>query len=365
MHIPFVSLDAQHQPLRQALLDKMARLLDDGQFVLGGESEAFEDEYARYSGVAHAVGVGNGTDALRLCLEAAGIQPGDEVILPANTFVATALAVSATGAIPVPVDPDPVTANLTAEGIRTRITARTRAIIPVHLYGAPCPMDEILALAQEHGLYVVEDNAQAHGARYKNRRTGSLGHINATSFYPSKNLGALGDGGAITTQDPELARRVQLLRNFGSEKKYVHELAGHNTRLDTLQAAFLRVKLPLLDAWNAERQAAARRYRQNLASCKALALPHENEGHVYHLFVVRTPNREDLQRHLAEKNIHTQIHYPLPVHQQPAFGRLGYAPGDFPVAEQMSQEVLSLPLYIGLTDAGIDYVCEHITQFYK
>lgn len=348
-------------------MEKLARLLDEGQFVGGDELENFEAAYARFSGVNHAAGLSNGTDALTAGLHALGIGAGHAVLLPANTFMATALAVLAVGAKLVLAEPDELTYNLTAETAKAALTHNTTTLLPVHLYGRPCAMDGLMQLAGEKSLFVVEDNAQAQGARYKGRMTGSFGHINATSFYPSKNLGALGDAGAITTDNPELFAKVCLWRNLGSAEKYVHETLGRNARLDTLQAAFLLLKLEHLENWNTERRRMAARYTHNLRGCAPLVLPADDtDGEsVFHLYVVRAKERAALQDFLANRHIQTLIHYPTPIHRQPAFRELGYAAGDFPLTERLAGEVLSLPLYIGMTDAEIDYVCEHITQFYK
>lgn len=344
----------------------MAEVLDTGQFISGTPVEDFEAAYARFSGVKFAAGTGNGTDALTACLLALGTGPGHEVVLPANTFVATALAVHETGAKPVLAEPDEYTHNLSPASLQASLTAHTTTFIPVHLYGRPCALYDLWEFAKKHSLYMVEDNAQAQGAQYKGKSTGSFGHINATSFYPTKNLGALGDAGAVTTDDPELYERVCRWRNLGSTEKYRHDTLGRNSRLDTLQAAFLLLKLEHLENWNRERRRAAERYTRNLASCAALQLPaaDTDEEPVFHLYVVRARERERLQVFLAGKGIQTLVHYPVPIHLQPAFRHLGYAPGDFPVAERLAREVLSLPLFIGITDAEIDYVCEHIIQFY-
>lgn len=365
MKVPFVSLHNQHEMLREALLEKMKQALEDSAFILGKEVENFETEYARFSGTAHCVGVGNGTDALKICLQALAVKPGHEVLLPANSFIATATAVIETGAKPILADVDLNTCNLSVQSIDSHFTLNTTAIIPVHLYGTPCPMDEILAYAKGKSIYVVEDNAQAQGATYSGKVTGSFGAINATSFYPTKNLGALGDAGAITTDNPALFEKARLLRNLGSKQKYNHEIVGYNSRLDTLQAAFLSVKLPYVKTWNEERRRIAHRYNHNLASCKSIRLPLHTSNSVFHVYVIQTSERNALQHALQQKNIQTLIHYPTPIHLQPAFKSLGYGLGDFPVAEKLSQEVLSLPLYVGMTNDEIDYVCESILQFYQ
>lgn len=365
MKIPFVTLQNQHKMLQEPFLEKVKKALDDSSFILGKEVEEFEAAYGQFSGTTYCLGVGNGTDALKICLQALDIHVEDEVILPANTFVATAIAVSLTGAKPIIADVDAQSFNLSAKNIQQQLSPSTKAIIPVHLYGNPSPMHEILQLAKENSLHVIEDNAQAQGAQVDGKTTGSFGTINATSFYPSKNIGALGDAGAITTNNVELYNKARLLRNLGSENKYVHEIVGNNSRLDTLQAAFLSLKLPLLHGWNTERRKIAKRYAENLSGCTNIILPQTAGNSVFHLYVIRSNERNELQNFLHSEGVQTLIHYPLPIHLQPAFSYLGYGKGDFPVAETLCDEVLSLPLYIGMTDDEIDYVCEKIMQFYK
>lgn len=357
MSVAFLDLKALHAALHGELGEAFGRVLASGWFVLGPELEAFEAEFASYCGVRHCIGVGNGLDALHLILKACGIGPGDEVIVPANTFIATWLAVSHCGARPVPVEPLPDTYNIDPQRIETAITPHTRAIMPVHLYGQPADMDPILAIAGKYGLKVIEDAAQAHGARYKGRRTGGLGHAAGFSFYPGKNLGALGDGGAITTNDDELAKRIRCLRNYGSEMKYRHELPGFNSRLDELQAAFLRVKLRHLDDWNARRREIASAYLVGLSGT-GLDLPRVPSwaDTVWHLFVVRSRARQTLQASLATLGIQTLIHYPAPPHLQAAYRHLGLGEGSLPIAETMSREILSLPMDPFLTDADREKV---------
>lgn len=319
--------------------------MDGGWYIGGAETEAFETEWASYCGAAHAVGVANGLDALVLSLRALNIGEGDEVIVPSHTFVATWLAVSAVGAKPVPVEPDPLSYNIDPARILSAITPRTRAIIPVHLYGQPADLDPILDIAKSNGLSVIEDAAQAHGARYKGRRIGGHGDIVCWSFYPGKNLGALGDGGGITTNRADLAEKIRMLGNYGSREKYVHELAGTNSRLDPIQAAVLRVKLHHLDAWTAQRRSLAAEYAIALQD-SGLILPQEASyaEHVWHLYVVRSPERTRLMKVLADAGIGSQIHYPIPPHMQAAYGSLGYASNDFPIAHEVSSEVFSLPM---------------------
>lgn len=341
MSIPFLDLKAAYLSLKEQIDAAVARVLDSGWYILGPEVEAFESEFAEYCQAKEAVGVADGLSALHLALQAMDIGPGDEVIVPSNTFIATWLAVSQCGATPVPVEPNPLTFNIEAPQIQAALTPRTKAIIPVHLYGQPADLDPILALARQHDLWVLEDAAQAHGAKYKGARIGGHGDAVAWSFYPGKNLGAMGDGGAVTTNDTELAMRIRELRNYGSTEKYVHRVQGYNCRLDPLQAAVLRVKLAHLDPWNARRQSIAQQY---LAHIKApsFTLPSvlpEVEP-VWHLFVVQTAQRSAVQQHLQQQGIATLIHYPTPPHLQEAY-RLNMR---LPVAERMAAEVLSLPM---------------------
>jgi dTDP-3-amino-3,4,6-trideoxy-alpha-D-glucose transaminase len=320
--------------------------MDSGWVVLGPELEAFEAEFAGYCGAAHGVGVGNGLDAITLALRAAGVGAGAEVIVPAHTFIATWLAVEAVGARPVPVEVNAKTFTLEADAVAGAVTPRTAAVVPVSLYGHPVDLDPILALAEQHGLFVLEDAAQSHGALYKGRRTGSLAHATAFSFYPTKTLGALGDGGAVVTDDAGLAERLRRLRNYGQERKYLHREPGVNSRLDELQAAFLRVRLANLDAENVQRRRLAALYAEHLAGCPGVQVPETaNWGqHVYHLYVIRAAARDALQAGLTARGVETLVHYPVPCHLQPAFAHLGFARGAFPLAERLADEVLSLPL---------------------
>lgn len=365
--IPFLAFGPQHDPIREQVLAAIAAVYDSHWYVMGDAVRKFEAEYAHYNGTAHCVGVGNGLDALYLSLKALGVGEGDEVLVPSNTYIATWLAVSMTGAKPVPVEPDPATYNLAPEKLAAALTARTRAIMPVHLYGQACAMGPILEFARQHQLWVVEDNAQAHGATWQGQATGSFGHLNATSFYPGKNLGALGDAGAITTDSAEWAEQVSMLRNYGSRQKYHNEVPGVNSRLDELQAAVLRVKLPLLDAWTRQRQQIAAWYDAYLAGVPNLVLPAIAPGatHVYHLYVVRTPRRDALQQHLTAQGIGTLIHYPVPPHRQPAYHALGYQAGDFPVAEELAATSLSLPLWPGLTEPQVARVSKSVREFLR
>ena len=343
--IPFLDLKAPYLELKQELDEAIARVVSSGWFIGGSEVDQFEADYAQYCGAAECVGVANGLDALHLALRAMGVGLGDEVIVPSNTYIATWLAVSQCGATPVPVEPDARTYNIDPALIEAAITPRTKVILPVHLYGQPADMDPILAIARKHGLRVLEDGAQAHGARYKGQRLGAHGDAVAWSFYPGKNLGAMGDGGAVTTNDAQLADRLRVLRNYGSRVKYVNEVQGYNSRLDPLQAAILRVKLAHLDEWNGRRSAIAARYQQSLADC-GLTLPHVPDWaeSVWHLYVVQHPKRDALQQALTEAGVGSLIHYPIPPHRQQAYARAGWEKGAFPLAEKMADRVLSLPI---------------------
>ncbi len=345
MKIPFLDVGAAYQELKPEIDAAVARVLDSGWYILGPEVEAFETEFAAYCEAKHAIGVANGLDALHLALLAMGVGPGDEVIVPSNTYIATWLAVSQCGATPVPVEPDARTYNIDPARIEAAITSRTKVILPVHLYGQPADMDPILALARKHSLRVLEDGAQAHGSRYKNRRIGAHGDAVAWSFYPGKNLGALGDGGAVTTSDPEIADHIRVLRNYGSRVKYVNEVRGFNSRLDPIQAAVLRVKLKHLDVWNARRQAIAHKYLETLRD-SGLTLPFVPDwaNPAWHLFVVRHPKRDALAKQLSNAGVETLIHYPTPPHRQAAYADAGFASGAFPLATQMAADVLSLPI---------------------
>lgn len=343
--IPFLDLKASYIELKAELDEAIARVLNSGWYILGPEVDAFETEFAEYCGAKHAIGVANGLDALHLALRAMEVGPGDEVIVPSNTYIATWLAVSQCGATPVPVEPDEATHNIDPSLIEAAITPRTKLILPVHLYGQPADLDPILTIARRHGLRVLEDGAQAHGARYRGTRIGAHGDAVAWSFYPGKNLGALGDGGAITTNDTEVADRLRVLRNYGSRVKYVNEVPGYNSRLDPLQAAVLRVKLRHLDDWNGRRSQVAARYLADLAGTEiGLPLVPEWAEPVWHLFVIRHAERDALQAKLAAQQVGTLIHYPVPPHRQRAYDALGFRTDDFPLASRLATEVLSLPM---------------------
>jgi len=366
--IPFFAFRGMHDPIREDVLSVLATCYDKGKFILGENVTAFEQEYAAFCEVQYCIGVSNGLDALTLSLKALGIGPGDEVIVPSHTFIATCLAVSHVGATPVLAEPDPTTCNIDPAGIPAKITSRTKAIIPVHLYGRPCEMDAIMTIAGEHGLSVIEDNAQAQGALYRGKMTGSFGHINATSFYPGKNLGALGDAGAITTNDPQLAEKVRTLRNYGSTVKYYNEVQGYNMRLDELQAAVLRIKLRHLPEWNDARRDIASIYDTLLSGAGDLVLPLGSTPGtvpVYHQYVIRTRHRDALQAYLEQQGIGTLIHYPLPPHLQAAYRGMHLPAGSLPVAEKLCNTVLSLPMYPGLKSEEQAYIADTINGFFK
>jgi dTDP-4-amino-4,6-dideoxygalactose transaminase len=365
MQVPFVDLNAQYATIKDEIDRAIQEVLDTTSFVGGEAVTTFERSFASYCDAKHAVGVANGTDALQLSLRAIEVGPGDEVITVAHTFIATAAAISAVGAIPVFVDIDPYSYTIDVSQIEAAITQQTKAIVPVHLYGQPADMRPILEIAQKHSLYVIEDAAQAHGAEYGGKRVGSLGHIACFSFYPGKNLGAYGDGGAITTNESWIAERIMRLRDHGRVSKYEHSIVGFNSRLDTLQAAILNIKLRHLDRWNRQRQSSAIHYDTELSSV-GISTPSCRSGstHVYHLYVVETDNRDALQSRLAERGISSGVHYPIPLHLQPAFVHLGYRTGDFPNSERASQRVLSLPMFPEITRHQIKWVvaASHMTE---
>jgi dTDP-4-amino-4,6-dideoxygalactose transaminase len=361
MAVPFGDFLAHVAPLRTEILEAVARVLDSGRFILGPEGDAFERELAASLEARFAVGVANGTEAIQLALEALGVGAGDEVVTSPLSAAFTALAVLRAGARPVFADLDPVTLNVSPETVARAMTPRTRALLPVHLYGHPVDLDPLLALAQERGVPLVEDACQAIGARYKGRPVGALSGMGALSFYPTKNLGAFGDAGAVVTGDEAAAERLRGLRNGGQRQRYRHEVAGINSRLDEVQAAVLRLKLRHLPAWTERRRALAQRYRDGLAGT-GLGLPMEQPyaTAVWHLFVVRHSDREGLAERLQEKGVGTLVHYPIPLHLQPAFAHLGGRRGDFPVAERAADEILSLPLYPEMSDAQADAVVDAV-----
>lgn len=362
MKVNFLDIGRLHQPIRAQLDEAYKRVMDSGWFIMGPELTAFESEFAAYCNVKHCIGVGNGLDALHLLLRAYGIGPGDEVIVPSNTFIATWLAVSQCGATPVAVEPDVKTHNIDPECVAAAITPRTRAIMPVHLYGQAADMDPINELARVNGLIVIEDAAQAQGALYKGRKVGSLGHAAGTSFYPGKNLGALGDGGAVLTNDDEIAEKVRVLRNYGSKVKYQHDSAGYNSRLDELQAAFLRVKLNALNEWNARRREIACQYTTKLSGSD-FTLPFVPDGvePVWHLYVIRSKFRDALKVHLEKAGVSTVIHYPTPPHKQACYSE--FSVSSYPLAEQLADEVLSLPMSPDLSNEQIEWVVNSLHSF--
>ena len=367
VNIPFLSFDAMHDPLKEEIMQAFEAFYDSKWYVLGNAVKTFEQAFATYCQTSHCVGVANGLDALIISLRALGIGEGDEVIVPSNTYIATVLAVSTTGATPILVEPRLDTYNLDPTLIEAAITPATKAIMPVHLYGQACEMGPIMEIAHRHALYVVEDNAQAQGAKWDGKITGSFGHANGNSFYPGKNLGALGDAGAVTTDDPEIAHKVSVLRNYGSQKKYLNEVKGVNSRLDELHAAVLDVKLKYLNAWNSERNRLAKQYDSLLADVQEIVLPRLADGaeSVYHLYVIRTKQRDELQEYLSAQGVGTLIHYPIPPHLQEAYAELGLGKGAFPIAEEISETCLSLPIYPGLSPESVVYISQQIKQFYR
>lgn len=365
--IPFLSFDYQDKLYREQLIAAMTKVLDSKWYIMGNELLAFEKEYAELHHTQYSLGVANGLDALIISLHSLGVKSGDEVIVPSNTYIASWLAVSAVGATPIPVEPDEHTYNINAALIEEKITSNTKAILPVHLYGQPCDMTAIMEIATKYNLAVVEDNAQAHLATWNNKITGSFGDINATSFYPGKNLGALGDGGGITTDSEALYIKAKSYRNYGSEKKYYNEIKGINSRLDELHAAVLRVKLPYLHELTKSRQDIAKKYDQYLANCSNIKIPSiaKNATHVYHLYVIMCDKRDELQSYLQAQGIGTLIHYPIPPHLQLAYKELNYKEEDFPIAEKIAKTCLSLPNYPGISDAQIEEVSNAILKFYN
>lgn len=367
MNVPFIDLNPTHVAIQREMEQAFQEVYSGNKFILGERVERFEKEFADFCGTKHAVGVNSGTDALVLSFRALEIGRGDEVILPSNAYIATVMSVSQVGATPVLVEPHESTFNIDPSKIGSAISPKTKAIVPIHFFGQVCEMNLIMELAEKHGLFVIEDNAQAHGAEVYGKRTGSWGHINATSFYPTKNLGALGDSGAITTNDPKLAERVRKLRNYGSKQKNENELVGFNSRMDELQAAFLSVKLKHIGAWNSDRQKIATSYQQQLNDVGDLVLPKTATvtSHVYHQYVIRTQKRDELMRYLSENGVETAIHYPKPPHLQRAYAHLGHEPGSFPIAEKLAATSLSLPIYPGLSELQLEYVVTRIKAFYN
>ena len=367
MTVPFVSFNETNKVVKKEILLAFEEFFDKAWYVLGDGVRSFEEAYAKYNNVLWCVGVSNGLDALHIALKTLDIGKGDEVIVPSNTYIASALAVSYVGATPVFVEPNINTYNIDASKIEQAITKKTKAIMPVHLYGQACDMKAIMNIAEKHGLFVVEDNAQSQGAEWNKKFTGSWGHINGTSFYPGKNLGAYGDAGAVTTNDEELKNKAIVLRNYGSVKKYYNEVIGFNMRLDECQANFLSIKLRYLNEWTRQRQEIAEWYNSTLKNVGDLILPyvHANATHVYHLYVIRTQNRDALQQHLSQLGIGSLIHYPIPPYLQKAYAYLGYKNGDYPLADEIANTCISIPLWPGMRSADVEIVSKGIEGFFK
>lgn len=365
--IPFVNFAYMHTPLKSDMMKAFEDFYDSNWFILGEKVKQFENDFAQYNQSKFAFGISNGLDALHIALKTLNIRAGDEVIVPSNTYIASALAVTYVGATPIFVEPKIDSYNIDPERIEEAITNKTKAIMPVHLYGQACEMDAIMKIAKQHGLYVIEDNAQSIGASYNNQLTGTFGDINATSFYPGKNLGALGDAGAVTTNQEELAHQAKLLRNYGSDKKYFHEIVGYNMRMDECQAAFLSIKLKQLNTWTKQRQEIAAWYDESLKDISEIILPKTITlaTHVYHLYVIRTAQRDRLQKHLTDNGIGTLIHYPIPPHLQGAYAFLNLGKGRFPIAEEIANTCLSLPMWPGMTKEQVIEVSKQIRNFYN
>lgn len=366
MDVPFLNLNAQLPQIRSEIEERFARIIDNTAFVCGREVGEFEDTFSRLHDVEHTVGLSSGTNANHLALLSCGIGPGDEVILPANTFIATAEAISHTGAIPVFVDVDEDTYNIDPARIEEKITPRTKAINPVHLFGQPADLESVTKIAQKHNLYVIEDSAQAHVATYNGQKVGGIGEIAAWSFYPGKNLGAWGEAGAVTTNNQDLAAHIKKMRDHGSDRKYYHDLIGFNFRMSEFQAAVLNVKMRYIEEWTEKRRANAELYDTGLRDIPQIKIPRcaDNCRHVYHLYVIRAADRDKLQAYLQDHHIWTGLHYPIPLHLTEAYAHLGHKKGDFPAAEKLAGEILSLPMFAELTEAQIDYVCTTIRDFY-
>ncbi|MBC7694180.1 MAG: DegT/DnrJ/EryC1/StrS family aminotransferase [Burkholderiales bacterium] len=366
MNIPFLDLKKINQYYEQELAEELKSVINSGWFIIGNKLTEFEKNYANFNNCNFCVGVGNGLDALILSLKSLNIGKGDEVIVPSNTYIASWLAISYVGAKVMPVEPRIDTYNIDVDLIEEKITSKTKAIMPVNLYGQSAELDKIMLIAKKHNLFVVEDNAQAQGATCNGKLTGSYGHINGTSFYPGKNLGALGDGGAITTDDPELASKIKVLRNYGSQQKYYNEIKGYNSRLDELQAAFLNIKLKKLSSENEQRVTIAQNYLKQLSGVGDIYLPVIANGCTsnYHLFVIRTAKRKELQQYLLEKGIGTVIHYPVPPHMQKAYNEYSFSKNQFPLATLIAETCLSLPIFPGMNEEQINYICDTVKTFY-
>lgn len=364
--IPFFSFERRNQDIRNDAIETFTHFFDSAWYVLGNYTNQFEKDYAQFNRTKYAVGVSTGLDALHLSLVALGIGPGDEVIVPSNTYIATVLSITYVGATPVFVEPRIATSNLDPDRIETAITSRTKCIMPVHLYGQSCEMDQIMDIAKKHNLYVVEDNAQSQGATYNAQLTGSFGDINATSFYPTKNIGAVGEAGAITTDNEELANKIKILRNYGSQETYFNEVIGYNDRLDEYEAAFLSKSLNYFEKWTKERREIDAFYKEQLSEIDEITINAVADGAttVNHLFTIRSYKRDELQKYMAENGVGTKIHYPVPPHLQECYQHLGHSEGDYPIAEELAKTTLSLPNYLGLTVDQIMYVKEMIKSFY-
>lgn len=366
MNVPFLDLKIQYQSIKDEITPAIQNVLESASFVLGRSVADFENEFGREHNVHHCFGVSSGTDGNHMALWGLGIGPGDEVIIPANTFIATAWGATLCGATPVFVDCDRQSYNIDPDEVEEKITSRTKAIVAVHLYGQPADLDPLVDIARRHNVFLVEDCAQSHFAEYKGKRVGGLSHASSFSFYPGKNLGAYGEGGAVATNDDALARKLKMIRDHGAERKYDHEIEGHNYRMDGIQGAVLGVKLKHLAAWTESRRHHAKRYNELLKDIPSLVTPKEMSyaKHVYHLYVIRTPHRDQIQKHLEGKGIGTGLHYPVPLHLQKVFTKLGYRRGEFPVTEQLANECLSLPMYPELTEGQLEFVCDSIRSFY-
>ena len=365
MKVPFLDLKTQYKQIEHEVLPMITEAMANGAFIGGEQVSRFEEEFAKFCDSSHCVGVNSGTDALRFALMAIGVGPGDDVITVPNTFIATTEAISQVGAKPVFVDVFPDTCNMDVSNIEEKISKNTKAIIPVHLYGQPADMDQVLTIAQQNDLAVIEDACQAHGANYKNKTAGSMGAVGCFSFYPGKNLGAFGEGGAIVTQDEFVAQKIRMIRDHGQSKKYFHDLEGYNGRLDAIQAGVLRIKLKRLEGWNKSRRENAAYYTELLSGVSSITLPVEAEfaKSVYHLYVIMVDDRDGLQNHLNSKGVASGLHYPLPLHLQKAYDYLGYKKGDFPVTENTADRLLSLPMFPELTREQIEYVVESIKEY--
>ena len=367
MKIPFINFDQQNRIIRDEILESVTKIFDSKYYVLGSNVSEFETNYSKINNAMYSIGVGSGLDALIISLKALNVRKGDEVIIASNAYIASWLSISNVSATIIPVEPDSETFNIDINKIEEKITQKTKVIMPVHLFGQSCEMDKIMGIAKKYNLDVVEDNAQAHLAKYDSKNTGTFGKINATSFYPTKNLGAIGEAGCITTDDKDLRDFVFSYRNYGSSKKYINDTIGTNSRLDEIQAGILNVKLKYLQNWNSDRKTIASKYDKLLSKNNFVKIPKKLDkcDHVYHLYVIQTEKRDELQRSLIKNGIGTSIHYPIPPHLQKAYSDLGFKRGDFPIAEKLANNSLSLPIYPGLSDLEIEFVCDNITKFFK